>query len=171
MKLEKLKEELWTAGLATLYFLCCFLLLMLLKKLLLAQYDIAFYGLSAAFFSALVVGKVVVVLDKTGAGTRFEARHAPYVNVLYKTIVYSLAVLLVVAAEKVFHAYGETHDLAAAVAEVWHGRDRNRIMATVLCIGLAFTAYNLFSAVNRHLAGGKLAHWLLGRSGGDGLTK
>ena len=54
--------------------------------------------------------------------------------------------------------------LGAAVAEVWHGRDRNNILATVLCIGAAFAAYNLLSAVNRRLAGGRLGAWLLGRS-------
>ena len=50
-----------------------------------------------------------------------------------------------------------------ALVEVWHGRDRNHILATVLCVGLAFTAYNLFSAINRRLANGKLAAWLLGK--------
>ena len=163
MKLETVIEELKTAGLATLYFLCCFLFVPVLKKLFLAQYDIAFYGVSAAVVGALIVGKVVVVLENTRAGTRFETNHPVVVSVLYKTLVYSAVVLLVVAAEKVFHAYRESHALGTAVAEVWHGRDRNRILATVLCVGLAFTAYNLFSAINRRLADGKLAAWLLGK--------
>lgn len=167
MTLETLKEELRTAGLATLFFLCCFLLVIVLKKLLLAQYDIAFYGLSAAVVGALVVGKVVVVLDKTRAGTRFETHHPVVVSVLYKTLVYSAVVLLVVAAEKVFHAYGEAGSLGAAIAEVWHGRDRNQILATILCVALAFAAYNLFSAINRRLAGGRLARWILDRPGAE----
>jgi hypothetical protein len=167
MNLESIKEELKTAGLATLYFLCVFLFIILLKKLMLAQYDISFYGLSAAVFGALVVGKVVVVLDKTRAGTRFEASHSPMASVIYKTLVYSLVVLLVIAVEKVFHAWKETHDMAEAVAHVWHGRERARILATVLCIGLAFTAWNLFSAVNRRLADGRLGSWLTRRSSGD----
>ena len=167
MKLETLKRELKTAGIATLFFLCCFLLIMLLKTLLLAQYGIAFYGLSTAVVGALLVGKVVVVLDKTRAGTRFETNHPVIVSVLYKTLVYSAVFLLVVAAEKVFHAYRESHALGTAVAEVWQGRDRNRILATVLCVGLAFTAFNLFSAINRRLADGKLARWLLGRQGAE----
>ena len=163
MKLEALLEELRTAGLATLYFLFCFLFVILLKKLFLAQYDIAFYGVSVAVMGALIVGKAVVVLDKLKAGTRFEARRAPWISILYRTLVYSLVVLLVIAAEKVFHAYRETQELATAVAEVWEGRDRNQLLAVVLCIGLAFTAYNLFSSVNRHLAKGRLLAWLMGR--------
>ena len=111
---------------------------------------------------AAIVGKVVVVLDKTGAGTRFESGRPPWVGIGYKTIAYSIVVLLVVAAEKVFHAYRETGALAGAVGEVWHGRDRDQILATVVCIALAFTAYNLFSTINRRLANGRLAGWLLG---------
>ncbi len=165
MTLDSLKEELKTAGLATVFFLFTFLFVIALKKLFLAQYDIGFYGLSAAVVGAAVVGKVVVVLDKVRAGTRFEATRAPWVSVLYKTLVYSLVVLLVVAAEKVFHAYREFGALEAAVGEVWHGRDRNNILATVLCIAAAFAAYNLFSSINRRLAGGRLAAFLLRRDG------
>lgn len=40
-------------------------------------------------------------------------------SVLYKTLVYSAAFLLVIAAEKVFHAYRESHALGTAIAEVW----------------------------------------------------
>lgn len=167
MNLEALKEELRTAGLATLFFLVCFLFVIVLKKLFLAQYDIGFYGLSAAVLGAAVAGKVVVVLDKLKAGTRFEATRSPLVSVAYKTVVYSLGALLVVAAEKVFHAYRELGELGGAMGEVWHGRDRNTILATVLCIGAAFAGYNVLSAINRRLAGGKLGDWFLSRSRQD----
>lgn len=159
MKLDTLLDELKAAGFATLYFLCCFLFVMVLKKLFLAQYDIAFHGLSIAVVGAAIVGKVVVVLDKTSTGTRFESSHPPGVSVFYKTLVYSLVVLLVVTAEKVFHAYRESHAFGSAVADVWHGRQRSHILATVLCIGLAFAAYNVFSTINRRLANRKLATW------------
>ena len=167
MKLETFKKELITAGIATLYFLCVFLLIMLLKKLLLAQYDISYFGLSAAVIGALIVGKVVVVLETIGASPRTESSHSPIASVVYKTLVYSAAVLLVVAAEKTYHAYGETHGLAAALMHVWQGRERGHILATILCSGLALAGYNLFSAINRRLTKGKLDNWLIGRSSGD----
>ncbi len=171
MTLETLRHEIKSAAFAMLYFLFCFLFVMVLKKLFLAQYDIAFYGLSAAFFGAAVVGKVVVVLDKTGTGTRFDSSHPPAVSVFYKTLVYSLVVLLVIASEKIFHAYRESHALGSAVAEVWHGRERSYILATMLCIGLAFAAYNLFSTINRGLANRKLAGWLFRVPTNEGREK
>jgi len=167
VNLESIKEELKTAGLATLFFLVCFLFVIALKKLFLAQYDIGFYGVSVALLGAGIVGKVVVVLDKLRAGTRFETSRPPWVSILYKTIVYSAVVLLVVAAENVFHAYRESHALGTAVTEVWHGRDRNTIAATVLCIAVAFAVYNLLSTINRRLANRRLAAFLLGKEGDE----
>ena len=163
MKLETIVHETKSAAAATLYFLCCFLIVIALKKLILAQYEIAFYGLSAAVVGAALVGKIVVVLDKTGAGKRFESRAAPWVGILYKTLVYTSFVLLVVWAEKVFHAFRETRDLQEAIVEVWHARDRNQALATVLCVGVSFGIYNLFAAINREWADGQLVPWLLGR--------
>ena len=167
MTLEGLKEELRTAGLATVYFFLCFLLVIALKKLFLAQYDIAFYGLSAAFFGALVVGKVVVVLDKTKAGKRFEQSRSPLAAAMYKTAVYTAAALLVVALEKLFHASRHAPSLGGAFAEVWHERDRSQILATVLVLAPAFAGYNLYSAIDRGLAGGRLTAWLFGRQPWD----
>ena len=157
-----LKEELSTAGLATVYFFACFLLVMALKRLFLAQYDIAFYGLSVAFFGALVVGKVVVVLDKTGAGQRFEQRRSPLLAALYKTLVYTLVALVVVVLEKLLHASRHAPSLTEAALEVWQERDRNHILATVLVLAPSFGGYNLYSAIDRGLAGGQLMAWLLG---------
>ena len=63
-------------GLVTLYFLFCFGIILTLKKLFLADYQIEFYALSVAVVSALIAAKVVVTLDHTRAGTRFDASRA-----------------------------------------------------------------------------------------------
>ena len=64
---------------------------------------------------------------------------------------------MVVATEKVFHAQGESGTLQAGIAEVWNGRDRSHILATVLPAELAFGAYAMHSAMTRRLANGRLA--------------
>ena len=69
----RLKHELRQIGLVTLYFFFCFGVVLTLKKLLLAEYQIEFYAISATVVGALVAAKIVVVLDKTRAGTRFDA--------------------------------------------------------------------------------------------------
>lgn len=154
--LSTLKHEIKEVGLVTLYFLFCFTVVLTLKKLFLASYQIEVQALSTAAVGALIVAKVVVVLDKTRAGVRFDATHPLWIAALYKTLVYVLATAVVLFAEKLFHAYRESGVLAAAVAEVWEHRDRNLMLAKVICIGLAFAGYHLYAGLDRLLGKGTL---------------
>ena len=156
MAFDRLIHEVKQVGLVTLYFLVCFGLVLTLKKLFLAQYAVEFYGVSAAVVSALVVGKVVVLLDHTRVGNRFDRGRAPWLGAFYKTVVYTAVTSLVVAAEKVFHAYRETGVLGEPLKQVWQHRDRTVMLATILCVGLALGGYNLYSAVDRRLGEGTL---------------
>ncbi len=157
------KHEAKEVGLVTLYFFLCFGIILTLKKLMLATYEIEFYALSGAVVGALIVGKVVVVLDKTWAGNRFDASHSIGVAVLYKTTTYSAVTLLVLLAEKMFHAYRESGMLGEAFMEVWAHRDRNLIFAKVLCIGLTFLGYHLYKGLDRRLGEGTLIRLVLKR--------
>ena len=139
----------------TLYFLFCFGLILLLKKLFLAAYDVEFYALSKAVVGALIVGKVVVVLDHTKAGDRFQ-HHLGYLNVIYKSAIYTFVVLLVGLCERLFHAFHDTGDFQHALREVYMGRDLNHFLASIICIGISFVIYNVFSGINRHMGDGKL---------------
>jgi len=156
MAFDKIVQEIKLVGLVTLYFGVCFGLVLTLKKLFLAQYSLEFYGVSAAILGALVVGKVVVLLDHTRIGNRFDDGHALWRGALYKTMAYSGVTLLVVGAEKAFHAYRESGNLRESIVHVWQHRDRSVMLATVICIGLAFAAYNLYSAIDRRLGEGTL---------------
>jgi hypothetical protein len=161
--LSTVKHEAKEVGLVTLYFLICFGIILTLKKLMLAAYEIEFYALSAAVISALIVGKVVVVLDKTKAGTRFDAKHSLGVVVLYKTLIYSLVTLLVLLAEKMFHAFRETGTLGQAFLNVWEHQDWNVLSFKVLCMGLAFIGYHLYAGIDRRLGEGTLKHMVCNR--------
>ena len=85
--------------------------------MILATYEIEFYALSGAVIGALIVGKVVVVLDKTLAGNRFDAGHSIGMAALYKTAVYSAITFLVLLGEKLFHAY--RGKVACSVKPLW----------------------------------------------------
>lgn len=154
--LAKIKHEAREVGLVTLYFLLCFGFILTLKKLLLATYDIEFFALSSAVVGALIVGKVVVVLDATRAGTRFDRKYSLGVVAIYKTVIYSLCTAFVLAGEKIFHAYRESETLGEALMTVWMHQDRYIILAKVLCIGLAFLGYHLYAGIDRRLGEGRL---------------
>lgn len=154
--LAALKHEVKQVALVSLYFFFCFSVVLTLKKLLLADYMIEVNALSTAAIGALVVAKVVIVLDKTRAGTRFDAAFPLGLAALYKTLLYILATFVVLFLEKLFHAYRESGLLGQAIVAVWEHRDRNLILVKVLCIGLAFAVYHLFKGIDRRLGEGTL---------------
>lgn len=158
------KHELKQVGLVTLYFMFCFAVILTLKKLFLAEYQIEFYALSAVFVGALVAGKVVVVLDHTPLGTLFDSSQRPGLAALYRTFVYSAVAFLVLAGEKVFHAYRDSGALGTAITAIWENRDRSLILAKALCVGLSFFGYHLFVAADRRLGKGTLWRALWGRA-------
>ena len=122
----------------------------------LAEYQIEFYALSGVVGGGLVAGKVVVVLDHTPVGHRFAADHRPGLAALYKTIIYMAVAFVVVAGERLFHAYREHDGLASAITAIWENRDWSLILAKVLCVGLAFLGYHLFVAADSRLGKGTL---------------
>ena len=162
---SRVKQEVKEIGLVTLYFLFCFSVILTLKKLLLASYDIDVYVLSTAVISALIAAKVVVVLDKTHAGTRFETKRALGLAVLYKTLVYIVVTAAVLSLEKLVHAYRESSTLGEVILNVWEHRNRNMILAKAICVGLAFVGYHLYAGLDRQLGEGTLRRLIMSRGG------
>jgi len=152
----EVKHELKEVGLVTIYFLFCFGIVLTLKKLFPAEYLIEVYAISVVVVSALVAGKVVVILDHTPLGTRFAASQPPALAAIYKTLIYGAATVFLIGGEKIFHAYRESGGFGSAISEVWAHRDRNVIFAKVICVTLAFAGYHLFVAADRRLGKGEL---------------
>jgi hypothetical protein len=161
--LSTVKHELKEVGLVTLYFLFCFGTILTLKKLFLAEYQIQTYAISVVLVSALVAGKVVVILDHTRLGTRFAASQPPALAAIYKTLIYGAAAFALIGAEGIFHAYRETGALGSAISEVWANRDRNVIFAKAICVAIAFAVYHLFVATDDRLGKGALWRAIWGK--------
>lgn len=161
--LSTVKEEAKEVGVVTLYFFFCFGGILTLKKLMLEGYQIEFYAFSTALVGALIVAKVVVLLGKTRAGTRFDAHHSLGAATLYRTMVYSACTFLVLFAEKMFHAFRESGLLGAAFMDVWEHKDLYLIFAKVLCIGLAFVGFFLYRGIDRQLGEGTLKRMVFHR--------
>src|SRR5580765_3427750 len=105
--MTRIAHELEEVGLVTLYFLFCFGMILTLKKLFLADYEIKSYALGSAVISALIAAKIVVILDKTRTGTRFDRSQPTGIAAGYKTLMYMAVAALVLFGEHMFHAYRE----------------------------------------------------------------
>jgi hypothetical protein len=152
---ERIRHEVREIGLVTLYFLSCFLFFLSLKKLFLEQYHLKITIFRTAVIGALVVAKVVVLLEKTSFGNRFRSVSL-FAHVLWRSLCYTAIVFLVTLAERLFHLYRESSELSRALSELWAGRDFNHFMAMNLCLGFSFLIYNCFSEIDHHLGEGGL---------------
>lgn len=105
---QKLKGEIKTVALATVYFAVWTGVLVLIKQLVLSEYRIEFHGFSLALVGALVLAKVVLVLEHVPLGGWIRIRPA-LVDVLLRTTMYALGLLVVLLLEKALdgrHGHG-----------------------------------------------------------------
>lgn len=105
---QKLQNEIKTVGLTTLYFGLWIGVLAILKGLILAEYQIQFHGLSLALVGALVLAKVVLVLEHVPLGAWTRTQPA-LTDAMLRTALYAFGILLMLLVEKAFdgrHEYG-----------------------------------------------------------------
>ena len=74
-----------------LFFFIAFLLIFVMFKLFVSQYEIEFSAFTRAAIAALILGKVIPLLDWAQSGYRFET-HRRVVVIACKTFIYGLVV-------------------------------------------------------------------------------
>jgi len=153
--LEKAKWELKALGIAMLYFGAWFAALLVIKSLVLAEYHIEFRHYSMAFLGALVLAKVVLVLEHVSLGSWIRSQPA-WVDVVLRTALYALGVLAVMAVEKGIE--GRHHDggFAEAVKAAIQGADSYHLWVNAICVSGALLVYNSLSVIRAHLGQGGL---------------
>jgi hypothetical protein len=147
---QKLRDEIISVGSTALFFGLWFLVLLVLKWLILAEYAIQFHNLSMALVGALIVAKVVLVLENVPLETLMRS-HPALVHVIVRTVLYGLGVFVVLVLEKAFEARHEYGGFAASVVQVFHNRDTPHVLATAIAVTAALLVFNLLSVVRRHL--------------------
>ena len=146
----------------TLGFFIWFDLLIVLKRLYLAEYQIQFRGLSIALVGALVVAKVVVVMEHVSLG-KWVRYQAAVVEVILRTLLYASGVFVVILLESGFEARREHGGFGGGVLWVFQHRDSQRIWADTIVIGCALLGFNLLCVVRRHVGEGGLQRLFLSR--------
>ncbi|MGH0037625.1 MAG: hypothetical protein ACQGVK_21555 [Myxococcota bacterium] len=159
---ERVQGEIREIGLVSLYFLAFFLLFLSLKALLLDEYSIQTSVLGTAVVGALIVAKVVVLLEKTSFGGLLDSHRAIY-HVLWRSLAYTAAVFVVTLAEHLFEYYRATGDLSSALGRLRAGEGLDHVLALNLSVGTAFVLYNVFAELERDLGPGGLRRVLLER--------
>jgi hypothetical protein len=139
----------------TLFFFIGFALVLMLVKLILAQYSIPVAVLSRAMLASLIVGKVVLVLEKV----RLEERlpNAPgWVLVLLKTLFYGSGAIVPGIIERLIETWRSSQGFGEALAETWTHTSFGRFIAVILCVTMLFGAYFTFLELDRAMGKGAI---------------
>jgi hypothetical protein len=147
---DKLKHEIQSVLVATLYFAVCFLGMVLVKTLILAEYHIEFSGMLEALIGAAVVGKVVLVLEHVSLGSWVRS-HPAWVDVVLRTLLYTMAVFVVLLCEQAFREYRAHDDFGAFVARLFENKNAHHVLAKTLCVGWALLVFNGLTVIRRRL--------------------
>jgi hypothetical protein len=145
-----LKEELGSVALYTLFFGAWFATFILLKTLILAEYEIRFSGLTAAFVGALILAKVVLLLEHVSLGEGF-ARRPAWVEVAVRTALYAVGVLVVLLLEKAFEVRHEHGGVLRALAGILRHEDIPHVVANAIVATGALLVFNVFSMIRKRL--------------------
>jgi len=147
---QKLGHELKSVVLVTAFFLVWLGTLMGLKALVLAEYHVRVREFSLALLGALVLAKVVLILEPVPLGSWLTRRPA-WVELLFRAALYALGAFVVMVLEKAFEARHEYGGFRSALSSIIHHRDMPHIWANTICVTGALLAYNFLVLLRRHL--------------------
>lgn len=147
---EKIKHEMQEIGKLTLFFFLGFLIILLILKLLLLNYDIKLYVISKALLGAIITAKVLFILKNRSYLLKFK-HHPGYVNILFKTFVYDIFLLLILFIEKVIEALREKQPIDNLFHHLYETRETHHILAITLIVSLLFIIYNTLEEIDRNI--------------------
>jgi hypothetical protein len=153
--LEKLKREIRALLEATAYFFLWIGCLVLVKKLILAEYQVEFHGLSKSVVGALVLSKVVLILERVPLGSHVRRKPA-WVAVALRTLLYSLGVAVVLLAEQGISERHEYGGVGAAIKAGLQGADMHHVYANTICLAGALLGFNVLALLRERLGRGEL---------------
>lgn len=111
--LNILKHEFFLVLPPTIFFFVAFLLIIATQRLIMREYHIPLAGFGGALIGALIVGKVVLIVDKLPFVNKFPERPLIY-NTLWKTMIYFCSALLVRYIEHIIPLVRQAGSLAEA---------------------------------------------------------
>jgi hypothetical protein len=130
---QKLKDEIKAVAITTLYFSMWLGSLVLLKKIILAEYQIEFHGLSVALIGALILAKVVLVLENVSLGT-WVRTHSALIEVVLRTAFYAFGVFVVLVLERAFEGRHEFGSFGSSLMAVFREAKDHHVWANTICL-------------------------------------
>jgi len=148
-----------------LFFFVAFLLIFLLFRLFVQDYSpVTFPAFTRAALGALILGKVVPLLEWAESGHRY-ADHRRIVVVVARTIVYAMVVMVLGTAERILAAFREQGSWSGAVDFVAANASTRHFFGLVLLFSIVVGAYLTLEEIDDALGKGAVYRMLLERRG------
>jgi len=138
-----------------LFFFIAFMLIFLLFKLFVSQYSIEFPAFSKAAVAALILGKVIPLLDWAQSGYRFDT-HRRAVVIVGKTFIYGLVVIILGIGERIVHSIREAGNIQDGISRVVANANIDRFLGLVLLVSLIVGSYLIMQEISRAMGKGAL---------------
>ena len=146
----------------TIFFVIGFNVIVLTTQLILADYLVHFANFMLVTFSALIVGKAVLVANALPFFRRFDT--APIVQpILFKTIIYCLVVLVVRIIEKLVKYWLTGGTFSGIPDYVANHFSWNRFIAIQIWVFILFLIYTIAAELNSLFGNGELLRIVFSR--------
>ncbi len=161
---QKLIREMTEYWINFAYLAIFFSLFTTYRRLLLAQYQISYGDYGISLIKALILAKVIMLGDALGIGRRRADRPLMFTT-LYKTVVFTLWVLLFSVIESTVRGLLHGNGLAGGLHELLSGR-QYEALAQCLVVFSAFLPFFAFRELERVLGEGRIRElFIRGRTG------
>ena len=147
---QKLFHEAQAVALATLYFLIWFGILMFLKTMILSEYKVQFSGVSKAVVGALILAKVVLVIDRIPLSP-WTRKHSAIYFIIFRTLLSNFGVFVVLVLEHAFKARHEYGGFKGALINVFQHSDMYHVWVVITVVSISVFWFNVLFVLRKYL--------------------
>jgi len=130
-------------------FFVMFLLFMLLKKSMLAAYNIEFHAFGIALIGALIIAKVVLLVDLLPVTKRMD-NHSNIYSVIYRSLIYLFGYLIFTLLEHFVKGLINGDDFSQAWLHSFQHIGSLKFIISLVAIFIAFLIFNSFWVIRNH---------------------
>jgi fumarate reductase subunit D len=138
-----------------LFFFIALMLIFVVVKLLALQYSIRFYAFARAAIGALVLGKIVLLMEMAER-RRSQSRYPRALVVAFKTVIYAMAVILLEFSERLVRAWHQTDSLREGLATVKANAHFDRFLALLILGCMIIAMYLAMEEISHAMGKGAL---------------
>jgi len=138
-----------------LFFFIAFMLIGVMFKLFVTQYSVQFTAFSRAAVAALIIGKVILLIDWAESGRDFGT-HRRIVVIACQTFIYAFAVFTLGIGERILEAAHKAHSLREGFDIVLAAASLDRFIGLVILISMVVFVYLVFQEIQRAMGQGAL---------------